>query len=40
MMLSSSAVDAVLAIQTENRGETHRAWNLEAVQPAVVVLES
>jgi hypothetical protein len=27
-MLSSSAVDAVLGIQTENRGETNRRWDL------------
>src|SRR5215207_9281621 len=26
MMLSSSAVDRVLGIQTDNRGETHRPW--------------
>jgi hypothetical protein len=27
-MLSSGAVDAVWEIQTENRGETHRHWDL------------
>jgi hypothetical protein len=27
-MLSSSAVDGVWGIQTENRGETNRRWDL------------
>jgi hypothetical protein len=28
MMLSSSAVDRVLGIQTGNHGDTHRPWRL------------